>query len=64
MNKSEIKRHLKISGIKQKDIAAQCGVTPQFVNQVVAGKRTTISVISAIAEAIGRPVSEVFPENP
>ncbi len=63
MNKAEIKRYLKIAGVKQKEIAEKCGVTPQFVNQVVSGRRTTLSVVSAIADAIGRPVSEVFPDN-
>ncbi|MDY0013857.1 MAG: helix-turn-helix transcriptional regulator [Rhodocyclaceae bacterium] len=63
MNKAEIKRQLKIAGVKQKQIAEKCGVTPQFVNQVVSGKRTTISVVAAIADAIGRPVAEVFPDQ-
>ena len=63
MNKAEIKRELKIAGVKQKEIALKCGVTPQFVNQVVSGKRSTMSVLAAIATAIGRPVAEVFPDQ-
>jgi len=60
--KTKVNRLLRLAGVKQKDIAAQVGVTPQFVNSVVNGRRTTPRVALAIASALGRPVSELWPD--
>lgn len=60
---TKIKRLIKEAGIKQKDIAAEVGVTPQFVSSVVTGKRSTMSVIKAIAASLGKPVAEIYPEQ-
>ena len=60
--KTKVNRLLKVAGVKQKDIAAQVGVTPQFVNSVVNGRRATPRVAQAIAAALGRPISELWPE--
>ena len=60
--KTKVNRLLKVAGVKQKDIAAQVGVTPQFVNSVVNGRRATPRVVQAIAAALGRSVSELWPE--
>lgn len=56
-----INRLLKERGIKQKEIASQLGVTPQFVNAVIRGKRSTNSIQKAIADAIGLDIDQVFP---
>jgi len=62
-NSTKINRLLKAAGVKQKDIAAKIGVTPQFVNSVVRGRRNTPKVAQAIAEAIGKSVSELWPDQ-
>ena len=60
VNTSIVKHLLKLSRVRQKDIASSLGVSTQFVNQVVNGKRSTIRVIKAIAIATNRPVSDLW----
>jgi len=63
MNKadtSKIKQLLKQYNIRQKDIAAFLGVSAQFVNQVINGKRSTASVMKAIALFTHSPISELW----
>lgn len=62
MDKQKINQALKVRGIKQKTIAKNLGVTPQAVNAVVRGKNI-FRIRLAIADAIGKSVSEVFPET-
>ena len=63
MNKadtSKIKQLLKQYNIRQKDIAAFLGVSAQFVNQVINGKRSTASVMKAIALFTHSPTPELW----
>lgn len=57
---SKIKQLLKQYNIRQKDIAAFLGVSAQFVNQVINGKRSTASVMKAIAFFTHSPISELW----
>jgi transcriptional regulator with XRE-family HTH domain len=59
-NASKIKQLLKQYNTKQKDIAAFLGVSTQFVNQVINGKRSTVRVMKAIAFFTNRPISELW----
>ena len=49
--------------MKQKDIASSLGVSTQFVNQVVNGRRSTITVMKAIATVINKPISDLWPDD-
>lgn len=57
----ERKAELVLKGIKQADIARRLGVAPTHVSDVVYGRRRSVRVEKAIAEALGRPAPEVFP---
>nr|WP_320013089.1 helix-turn-helix transcriptional regulator [uncultured Desulfobulbus sp.] len=59
-NTSKIKHLLKQYNTKQKDIAAFLGVSAQFVNQVINGKRSTGRVMQAIAFFTKRSVAELW----
>ena len=63
VNTSDVKRLLKLSRVRQKDIASSLGVSTQFVNQVVNGKRSTITVIKAIAITTNVSVSDLWLEE-
>lgn len=58
-----IKSKLRQHGVKQKHIAISLGVSAQAVNQVVLGSRFTFRIKKAIADAIGKPVSEIWPDQ-
>ena len=47
--------------IGQAEIARQIGVSRVYVHDVLHGRRRSDRIEAAIAEAIGRPVAEVFP---
>ncbi|MGD9950164.1 MAG: helix-turn-helix transcriptional regulator [Desulfobulbus sp.] len=57
---SKIKQLLKQYNTKQKDIASFLGVSAQFVNQVINGKRSTARVMKAIAFFTNKPISELW----
>jgi transcriptional regulator with XRE-family HTH domain len=63
MNTAKVKRLLRQAGVKQTDIARKLGISPQQVNAVVHGKRPQHSVVKAIAEAVNRPVADLWPEE-
>jgi lambda repressor-like predicted transcriptional regulator len=58
----EIKAALALAGIYQTDIARKVGVHPVHVNDVIYGRRPTPRIRAAIAEAINKPVSEIWPD--
>jgi len=71
MNKPKtrnVNQLLKKAGVKQIDIARRLGVSAQFVNAVASGKRSTFRVKTAIAEALNKPITDLWPaaeqENP
>jgi len=46
--------------VREKDIALSLEVSTQFVNQVVNGKRLTITVIKAIAITTNLPAADLW----
>ena len=62
-NSSAIKAALKDKKISQLSIARILGVHPVSVNEVVSGKRKNPKIRLAIALSLGRPVSDLWPED-
>jgi len=64
MTPNEIKAELTLKGVRNKDIAQLAGVKDgSHVTHVINGTIVKSDKIQhAIADAIGRPVSEVFPK--
>lgn len=50
-------------GVFMSEIGRSLGITGAQVSYVVAGKRRSPRVEAAVAEVLGRPVAEVFPES-
>lgn len=61
MTPVEIKVELLRKGVTLAAIARDLDVTGAHVSQVVSGKRRSPSVEQAVAKAIDRPVTKVFP---
>lgn len=47
--------------VKQAQIARNLGVSQAYVCDVLYGRRRSEKIETAIADAIGKPVAEVFP---
>ncbi len=62
MKTNEIRSALVLNGVKVKDIADQCKVKQPSVSAVIAMKRPTFHIREAIAKAIKKPYSDVWPE--
>ena len=58
-----IKTAMKQNGVKQKHIAAMENVSIPAVNQVVWNVRKTPRIRQAIADAVGIPISELWPQE-
>jgi lambda repressor-like predicted transcriptional regulator len=63
METSEIKSQLVAKGITQRSIARDLEVSEVAVSQVINRDRATPRVQTAIAAALGKDVTEVFPER-
>lgn len=63
MNPQQIKGKLIERGVKQREIAARLGCTPQLVSMVISGHRANRYIQAAIARAISRPRSKVFTDR-
>ena len=63
VKRNNIKTAMKQNGVKQKHIAARENVSVPAVNQVVWSVRKTPRVRQAIADAVGIPISELWPES-
>jgi transcriptional regulator with XRE-family HTH domain len=61
--KRYIRSLLILQGIEIADIAADVGVTPTMVGNTIAGKRKSIRVRKAVAEALGVPITDLWPEE-
>jgi len=61
---NEIKTSLKAAGMTQSEISKMLNVTPVAIHNVISGKRRTPRIRKAIALAIGKPVSEIWPDTP
>lgn len=62
MTENEIKGALMTVGLNQRRIAEKAGVTPVTVLSVVKRKGKSHRVAQIIADEIGRPLLDVFPE--
>lgn len=49
------------AGVTMTEIARDLGITVQHVSHVIAGKARSPRVEQAVAAAIGKPASQVFP---
>ena len=56
------KAALVLAGVRQADIARRLSVAPTHVSDVIHGRRRSLRVEAAIAEALGRRVEEIFPQ--
>ena len=61
--KKRIKIQMIQNGVTIIEIASAIGVTPSAVHQVITGLRNTPRIRAAIAQAIGLPVSEIWPDD-
>jgi transcriptional regulator with XRE-family HTH domain len=61
MTARERKAALVAHGKRQRDIARKTGFGEPYVSEVLKGTRRSEPIERAIAEAIGRPVADVFP---
>lgn len=63
MDHISIKAALERAGKLQADIARATDLSPQLVGEVIRRTRRNVKIEGAIAEAIGKPVAEVFPDT-
>jgi transcriptional regulator with XRE-family HTH domain len=64
MEPKKIKMLLIDAEVTQTKIARNLGVTVSFINQIITGLRPTRRVREAIAQAVGKPVEELWPAGP
>jgi lambda repressor-like predicted transcriptional regulator len=62
MRSSHIKADLEDAGKTYSVIAAEIGATPPAVSNVINRKIRSRRIAEKIAEAIGKPFKDVFPE--
>lgn len=60
MRPRDRKAELVRAGVTQADIARQTGFSPAYVNDVIAGNRRSPAIEAAVAQAIQRPIDQVF----
>lgn len=63
MDGYQIRRLLAREKIKVNDIAEFFGVSHSAVSQVIHGKGKSHRISDAIAQFVGRPISELWPED-
>ena len=51
-----------IKGITGTWVAKKAGCTKQYISAIIKRRRSNFLVEQIIAEAIGKPINEVFPE--
>lgn len=61
MKPHEIRAALMLAQTKIKDIAELCELSTPAVHQVIVGNRPNKRIRAAIAQAINKPVSEIWP---
>ena len=62
MTKDEILQALRSKGLTTLVVAEALDCTPQHVGMVIARKRESTRIAHGIATALGKPVTEVFPD--
>lgn len=63
MKPNEIRAELMRHNVQQSEIARELGITRPNVSVVVSGKRPNPIIRAAIAKAINKPVSEIWPDQ-
>jgi len=61
MNSNEILSALKTNGLNFSIVADALGVSPQYVSRVASGKFHSYRVAAALAVAVDRSITDVFP---
>lgn len=60
-----VKVELAARGLTQVDFAPMVGVSPPTLRQVLNGHQSSWPALRRrVADALGRPVSDLFPEDP
>lgn len=62
MTNREIKARLILRGITMTEIARSLNVTHAAVSRVISGRDATPRIRQAVAQAIGVPVEEIWPD--
>lgn len=63
MSTRQIKALMVLRGVKSKDIAHETGVTETWVSLVLNGRRKSPRIRKAIANAVGIPVEDLWPNG-
>jgi lambda repressor-like predicted transcriptional regulator len=63
MTPQEIKGHLVMKNIKNRDIARRLGVTDGAIHQVIYGYKSNGRIRRAIADAVEIPVEQLWPQK-
>lgn len=63
MSNREIKALIVLKGTSISDIARQARVSRQWVSMVVNGHKKSKRIRKAIAQAVGKPVEELWPNG-
>lgn len=63
MTSREIKAALVLKGVKPKNIAARLGVSPAAVTRVIQSQSVSARIRLAVAQAIGKKVNDIWPEQ-
>ena len=64
MTSKEIKILMELLDVTQTQVARKLKVTVPAVNSVIKGLRGNPRIRQAIADAVGRPVRQIWPFNP
>lgn len=62
-NIRRIKARMVVRGVTTVDIAREAGVSRTWVSLVLHGHKRSKKVERAIAQAVGKPVEELWPNN-
>jgi len=63
MNPAEIKGSMLMKGVTQAEVAEVLGRDKSRVSDVVNGRSANLEIRTAIAEAIGKEITDVFPDE-
>lgn len=63
MSTREIKALMILKGITSVDIARKTGVSATWISLVLNGRKPSKRIRKAIAQAVGKPVEELWPNN-
>ena len=63
MKPNEIKGHMMLKNIRPGEVARKLGVSDAAVSMVISGACVSARISAEIARAIGKPVSEIWPDR-